>query len=681
MTHESFTMRSIVSVDERLRKEHRSMAFKDSALGQDRPSSIRRNVVLPRRQRYHPSPVDWRDEILYFLLVDRFSDGQEASRPLVDRQNLSTARPMLPNGDSWRWDRWAESGAERWQGGTLNGLSSKLGYLKGLGVSTLWLSPVFKQRGHLDSYHGYGVQDFLEVDPRFGDRNDLVKLVEEAHREGFRIILDIIFNHSGSNWIYPAGTPGGQFTPRYTADRYPFGSWLGDQGQPIAAIEGGEDGVWPLELQDEERYTRAGSGDLGAGDLADPHAEHKRTDFITLRDFRLGAPGVLNDLAACFKYWIALTDCDGFRLDTLKHVSFEEARNFCGTIKEFAANLGKKNFFLIGEVAGGDYAQNRYLEVLAKNLDAALDIGEMRVALNGVAKGLTHPRAYFDGFDPGNAVMGSHRNLGERHVSILDDHDHVFGDKIRFSSEADSDRQVAAGVALQLLTLGIPCIYYGTEQGLSGPEASERRWLPGWKTSDRYLREAMFGPEHPRQRGRDGLEAPPTGLDPDLPGFGPFGTAGHHCFDEHNPTYLRMAALAALRKDYPVLCHGRQYLRPISFLGKPFSVYGPGELIAWSRILDDEEALCIVNAHGREARGADVLVDASLNPPGSSLTVVLNTAQAADPQGFAGSHAVGSTLPVRRTPQGSAYVEIRDVLAAEAVVLVNHPEKDEGAIT
>jgi glycosidase len=620
--------------------------------------------------------MDWRDEVLYFLLVDRFSDGQEDNRPLLDQHNLARAR-----GQSWRWDRWADSGANRWQGGTLRGVRSKLGYLKRLGVTTLWLSPILKQRGHLDSYHGYGVQDFLEVDPHFGDRNDLVELVAEAHRQGQHIILDIIFNHSGPNWLYPPDTPGGEWTPFYTTGRYPFGAWLGDQGQPIGAIHGDEDGAWPVELQDTDRYTRAGSGDLGAGDINDPNAEHKRSDFITLRDFGLDAPGLLSDLAACYKYWIALTDCDGFRIDTLKHVTLEEARNFCGTIKEFATNLGKNNFFLVGEIAGGDYAEDRYLDVLDRNLNAALDIGEMRPTLTRVAKGLTRPQAFFDGFGPGNAVMGSHRNLGNRHVSILDDHDHVFGSKLRFSSEAASDHQVVAGVALQLCTLGIPCIYYGTEQALAGPEPSERQWLPDWGSSDRYLREAMFGPVHPRQSGRAGLQLPPTGLDSTLPGFGPFGTAGYHSFDETSPAYMRIAALTVLRQEFPVLRAGRQYPRPTSFLGRPFDVYGPGEIVAWSRILDDEEALCIVNSHGADQRGADVLVDASLNPPGALMTVILNTAQSANPNEFIGAHPLGSRLPVRTTPDGKAYVEIRNLPPSEVLVLTNHPVKDEGAVT
>jgi glycosidase len=645
------------------------MSFTDTQLGQNRPASVR-DINLPRRERYHPSPADWRDETLYFLLPDRFSDGQEQSRAMLDRRNLAAARPALADGEAWRWDRWAQSGAARWQGGTLAGIRSKLGYLKRLGVTTLWIGPVFKQRGHLDSYHGYGIQDFLDVDPHFGDRRDLVELVAAAHAAGMRIILDIIFNHSGPNWLYPPETPGGPFMPHYTSGRYPLGSWRGDQGQLLAQIQSGEDGVWPVELADAESYTRAGAGDLGAGDLDDPQAEHKRSDFFDLRDFSLDRGRTLNDLSRCYKYWIALTDCDGFRMDTLKHVSFEEARNFCGSIKEFAANLGKNDFFLVGEVAGGDYNEDRYLDVVGMNLNAALDIGEMRLALNGVAKGLDAPGHYFDGFDPGRAVMGSHRNLGRRHVSILDDHDHVFGEKLRFSSEAASDHQVAAGVVLQLFTLGIPCVYYGTEQALTGPEASERKWLPEWGRSDRYLREAMFGPAHPRKSGRDGL-ASPNGLDSSLPGFGPFGTAGHHCFDETNPAYLRIAAACEVRKRFPVLRYGRQYARPIAEIEREeFNDAGAGQIVAWSRVLDDEEALCVVNANGRDERSARVLVDANLNPPGSAMTVVLNTAQTA---GISEEHPVGESVPVERAVDGKAYIEIHRLPASETIVLSNHP--------
>lgn len=655
------------------------MTYTEMVLAQDRPASVR-SIPRAGEGSFHPSPADWRDEVLYFLLPDRFSDGGEANRPLLDRGNLAAARPAPAGASSWRWDRWARSGADSWQGGTILGITSKLDYVKELGATALWVGPVFKQRGHLNTYHGYGIQDFLDVDPRFGTRRDLVDLVAAAHAKGLRIILDVIFNHSGSNFDYEIdGRRNRQ--PSYASwpGFYTSTRWRGQNDEVLDTIRGSEDAVWPCELQAPECYTRAGTGNLGAGALDDPRAEHKRSDFLDLRDFNFDPPEkgredprTLNLLARCYQYWIALTDCDGFRVDTLKHVSFEQGRNFCGAIKEYAARLGKHDFFLVGEVAGGDYNEDRYLDVLGTNLNAALDIGEMRLTLAGVAKGLIHQAAYFDGFDPGKAVMGSHRNLGKHHVSVLDDHDHVFGEKVRFSAEAASDHQIVVGIALQLFTLGIPCIYYGSEQALSGPEAAERKYLPDWKGSDRYLREAMFGPSHPRRDGRAGLAPPPAGLEPGEPGFGPFGTAGRHCFDPHFPTYLRIAALNVVRKRYRSLRLGRQYLRPTAFLDREFGIHGPGELTAWSRILDDEEALCVLNTHGTDQRGADVLVDADLNPPGTSLTIVLNTLQAAQ-GGSRDFHPVGSTVPVQRKADGTAFVEIRNVPCSEVLVLLNHP--------
>src|SRR5439155_26159469 len=134
---------------------------------------------------------------------------------------------------------------------------------------------------------------------------------------GLRLLLDIIFTTSGSSWRYPADTPGSANdgdTARYTTGRYPFGDWNAAQGNRTARIGGDEDGAWPIELQIADDYTRAGYGNLGAGDIDDSNAEHKRTDFLDLRDFDLDNPiagggNVLGALAASYKYWIALTDC------------------------------------------------------------------------------------------------------------------------------------------------------------------------------------------------------------------------------------------------------------------------------------------------------------------------------------------------------------------------------------
>ena len=169
-----------------------------------------------------------------------------------------------------------------------------------------------------------------------------------------------------------------------------------------------------------------------------------------------------------------------------------------------------------------------------------------------------------------------------------------------------------------------------------------------------------------------------AGFDQALPGFGPFGTAGQHCFDPQHPTYRRIAAMNALRTRFPALRQGRQYQRPIAFLDYPFGFYSGGEIIAWSRILDDEEVLCVLNPHGNQARGADVLVDATLTPAGR-FTVVLNS-EAANPQSFTGTNATGSTVNIKRHPDGSAYVEIRQLGPSEILVLSNQPTAREGGL-
>jgi Alpha amylase, catalytic domain len=185
--------------------------------------------------------------------------------------------------------------------------------------------------------------------------------------------------------------------------QYPFGEWRGDQGQAIMTITGGEDGVWPCEFADPDRYTRAGSGSLDASRFPDvDQAEFRSTDFEDLRDFALDAPGTLNFLARAYMYWIALTDCDGFRIDTVKHVSYEQARNLCGAIKEFAINLGKRDFFLVGEVPDDDFA-NRCLNAVGRNLNAALDISGGRLALRDLSRGLSDRSRCFSGFDVGSA--------------------------------------------------------------------------------------------------------------------------------------------------------------------------------------------------------------------------------------------------------------------------------------
>ena len=643
---------------------------------------------------YTPSPADWRDEVLYFLLPDRFSDGREGTRELLTQTRRTALRttPARPDID---WREWAASGA-RWQGGTIAGIRGRLDYLQGLGVTTLWIGPVFKQRARLDTFHGYGVQDFLEIDPRFGSRADLVDLCADAHGRGLRIILDIIANHTGDNWGYLAPESGldalGNEPPYlafphfYGAADGPGAGWstaLRDEHQQGSATAAGDhDGVWPIELRATRHYTRAGAGSLGDGGLDDAHAEHKRTDFFALKDLALDGVDTLASLVDCYKYWIAVSDCDGFRLDTVKHLSLEEARNFCGALREFADRIGKRNFLIVGEIAGGDDAQDFVIDHLGtarRNLTAALDIGGARLTITDVGKGLRPASDYFGGFDEASRGFESHRAFGDRHVSIVDDHDHVFGRKLRFSAGIPDaspvkDRQIVAATAIQLFALGIPCIYYGSEQAFAGPAASQLPFLAdlGWGGNDRYLREAMFGPAHPRAPHSADLDTQVLERDETLPGFGPFGTFDTHAFDPAHPAYRRIATLCATRARHAVLRVGRQYQRPIRVFGD-FALPAAGELIAWSRILDTEEALVIVNPNGADARGGQVVVAGELSRIGDEFLVVVNTAEAGVALGaFTGPHPAGSRLTVRgrRFAGEPAFVSIEPLPPAEVLVLV-----------
>lgn len=354
----------------------------------------------------------------------------------------------------------------------------------------------------------------------------------------------------------------------------------------------------------------------------------------------------------------------------------EEGRNFCGAVKEFAEALGKSNVLLIGEVAGGDSAQEFHLTIFARNLDATLDIGEMRLTITGTGQGWRDPADFFAGFDFWDERMGSHRDWGSRHVSVLDDHDHVFGQKIRFSANAPVAHQSVVPTTLQLCGLGIPCLYYGTEQALpSGPEASERVWLGTVRDGDRevsafgrvdvLLREAMFGPEHPRAAGFAGTQG---SIDAALPGFGAFGTAGAHVFDESRPAFVRIKALIATRKLLGPLRRGRQYRRATSTGDTAFRFHGAGELLAWSRILNDVEVVIAVNTNSVAARGAHIELDARLRPVGSRLRVVCDTSQI----GSAGADALGGgpVLPVQSLgEEGRVFVDVGLLGPAEVMIL------------
>jgi glycosidase len=581
------------------------------------------------RGPFHPSPEDWADEVLYFLLVDRFSDGGErgyrdAAGALVD----GGATPPLTPGrrdNAVRTEddaaRWRAAGAG-WVGGTLAGLRSKLGYLRRLGVTAIWVSPVLKQVPGQPSYHGYGIQDFLAVDPHFGTAEQLRALVADAHAQGLRVVLDVVLNHAGDVFGYE-----GDRRPVWTGQRYAVRGLRDATGAPVlpvGPVPGAypDGGVWPAELQSTATFT-------GKGRIVDwdRHPEYLEGDFEGLKDIALGegpaddyrpSPALLA-LVRAYQYWIAYADLDGFRVDTVKHMDPGAARFFASAIHEFAQSIGKERFYLIAEITGDRAFACRTLDEVG--MDAALGLADVQDRLERVAKGTADPAEYFALFRNSLQVgRESHTWFRNKVVTGYDDHDQVRKGpwKARFAAGEPGRRLALVALALNVATLGIPCIYYGSEQDFDGEGGH-----------DRYIREAMFGGE-----------------------FGPFRSRGGHAFDEEHETYRQLRQLLAVRRRLPALRRGRQYLRQTSADGVSFAPPGPRGVLPWSRIFADREVFVAVNTDPDRVRTTWVTIDAGLHAEGDLLTCQYSSEPAFAGGGASVSARNGRAVQITVPPAG-----------------------------
>ncbi len=583
-----------------------------------------------RKGPFFPSPSAWEDEVLYFLMLDRFSDGKETGYigndgDLVPGGTTPPAKPSDHDNaihSAAAAAHWRDAGG-RFCGGNLAGLASKLGYLKRLGITALWVSPVFKQMpSDQGSYHGYGIQDFLDVDPHFGTRDDLRDLVKQAHDMGIRVILDIIFNHAGDVFGYQEPA-----FPNWSGPTYPTTGFRDGEGkartaplQPMAADATPEDGgVWPRELQNAATFTRKGRINNW-----DHYPEYVEGDFESLKDISLGSGPIdhyqpssaLINLIEIHKYWIAFADLDGFRIDTVKHMDRGAVRFFAASIHEFGQSIGKDRFALIGEITGG--RKNAFETLDATGLSAALGVDDIPDKLEYLTKGYREPSDFFDLFRNSFEIgKDSHTWFRDKVVTLFDDHDQVRKgqQKARFcAGDPAFSTQVAAAVGLSAATLGIPLIYYGTEQGFDGEGGG-----------DRYIRESMFGGD-----------------------FGAFRSKGVHFFDETNPIYQSIAGMLAIRHEHLALARGRQFLRPISGNGVDFglpSKLGGDEIrsiVPWSRIFDRWEVLCAINTDPHAERGAWTVLERSFHGTGDKFHCRFSTA---------GADAAGQPLEVQMCGQ------------------------------
>lgn len=566
-----------------------------------------------------PSPQDWRDQWIYFLLVDRFNNPQ--------------APPRFAPFDGMHGV---------FQGGTFNGVREQLDYFQQLGVGALWLSPVLKNCQYNPfTYHGYGIQDFIQVDPRFASdphaakanpelaENELRALVDEAHARGIYVIFDIVLNHAGDVFEYVlddgrrVAETDWRDTP-YTInwrdeDGHGRPDWTTrpDNPRPDAA-------VWPAELQRKELFRCRGRGGEAGGDFAS--LKELVTGFSeTSAEEGFHRP-VRNILIRAYQDLIAKYDLDGYRIDTLKYIEPDFAQVFGNAMREFALSIGKKNFFTFGEVYDNEEQIARFIGRHAAEegdlvgVDAALDF-PCFFKLPAVAKGLLAPSEIIGMFEHRKqverSVISSHGEASRYFVTFLDNHDQ----RTRFFfSPPDAPLRFADQLTLGLGCLfalqGIPCLYYGTEQGLHGSG-----------DQDAAVREALWG----KANG----------------------------FNRAHPFYGTILRLAGIRQSQPALRYGRQYFRPISGDGVHFGISTFSEgVLAFSRILNDQEVIVVANTNTRAGWTGEVIVDLALNPVASSYIPVFSN-KTLSQSGEAGGAAPG---PVIEKPAGR--VEIHEINGA-----------------
>lgn len=423
-----------------------------------------------------PSPQDWRDEVVYSILVDRFA-----------HEKFRATHGDPADGDSRH-------------GGNLPGVTASLDYLAELGVTVLQLSPV--ATNDPSSYHGYGPVHLTEVDPALGTLDDLVELVEQAHRRNMRVVLDLVLNHVARVFDYPDGDA-------FRAEPAPSVIWSRDVG--------------PTEFADERRYSRRGLIQDWQDDV-----QAVRGDFPPgLRRLATEDPDTAALLIDIAVRWLDRTDIDGVRVDAVRHLDPEFVRRCCVELRAAAHARGKRNFLVLGEHS--TTTDEPLVDTLAAGVDSVYLYPEYR-RQSWPLHGRAPASELADSTITARRVIGEHAH--DHGARFIDNHD-VY----RFLRRGEPIGRLHAALAFGLLSTGIPTLYYGTEQGFR----QETQRLDRECSADRaapHNREDMFG---------DGA-------------FTSSSSAGDR-FDTTSPTYRWTRQLIALRAAHPALRRGRQIQR------------------------------------------------------------------------------------------------------------------------
>lgn len=351
------------------------------------PEDNSNGLLLLQKDNYQPSEkFTWDNAIIYFVLTDRFYNGDPSNDHCFGRRN----------------DYPTKINCGTFHGGDFKGLTSKLDYLKKLGVNVIWISPIVEQihgfdgqgpKGEFPVYacHGYWASDFTMLDPNFGTEDEFRQLVDTAHEKGIRVVVDIVMNHVG--YLNLADMQDNGFPQMVNIRDLPkkWNDWQPKDGNfnifnPSSRITyKGLERWWSpqwIRADGVPNYDQSVDGsDTKLCVYGLPDFKTESQEFVTLPQYLLEKKNtkaknlpnstVLDYLINWQTYWIETFGIDGFRCDTAKHVEpdvwkkLKIAANkaFCKW-KENNPNkkLDDLPFYMVGEVWGHDVSKDYYFD-------------------------------------------------------------------------------------------------------------------------------------------------------------------------------------------------------------------------------------------------------------------------------------------------------------------------------
>ncbi|PZO05130.1 MAG: alpha-amylase [Alphaproteobacteria bacterium] len=518
------------------------------------------------------------DEVVYFLLLDRFENGDTAN----DRGGLTGNR--LATG-------YDPTDAGFYHGGDLKGLTERLDYIEGLGATALWIAPVFQNKPvqgapgqESAAYHGYWITDFTHVDPHFGTDEEFRALVDAAHARGMKVYLDIVINHTADVMQYRE-CPANDCDYRWARD-YPVQRRGGLEGE---AINAGFDGADFARLTrpdyaytpyvpagEESAKAPAWLNEVGLYHNRGNSAWHGESaldgDFAGLDDVMTEHPRVVQGFIDVYGDWIERYGIDGYRIDTARHVNPEFWQVFVPAIMERARTAGIPNFHIFGETYDFDTG-TLARHTVVDGLPSVLDFTTQRT-VQEIVTGVAHPDrlAAILANDP---IYEGGARTALKLPTFTGNHDmgrigHLILKQMPDISDGELLDRATLAHAMVVLGRGVPVIYYGDEQGFTGDG------------DDRRSRQDMFKTQVPSYADDRRIG--------EASGF----------FDTNADMYSRIAEMTRVRAADPRLRRGRVVVRTAD--------QTPG-ILALSRLDDDGETLVVFNS-STEARQVNVRVEA-----------------------------------------------------------------------